>query len=85
MTMTLPKPVSKDCFSEADAAKTLGITIARLHQILDQFVFNEGTRRPANIEFAASDLLLLAYWSRESRNSSEPKPPGNVISIDQHK
>jgi hypothetical protein len=46
-------------------------------------VFNVGTSRPANIEFNASDLLLLSYWSRDSNNGPESRD--NVISIDDYK
>ncbi len=81
--MTLSRPVTQDYYSETEAARALGITIARLHQLLDRYVFNVGTSRPPNIEFTGSDLLLLSYWNRES--TSGPECHDNVISIDNYK
>ena len=82
--MTLSKAVSKDYFSEAEAAKALGITVARLHYLLDHYVFNEGSRRPANIEFTSSELTLLSYWNKESSTTGD-RARDNVIPIDGHK
>ncbi len=82
--MTLAKVVSKDYYSEAEAARVLGISIARLHQLLDQYVFNVGTPRPPNIEFTSGELLLLSYWNKESASTgSETRQ--NVIAIDEYK
>jgi len=81
--MTLSRPITQDYYSETEAAQALGITVGRLHQLLDRYVFNVGTRRPPNIEFTSSDLLLLSYWSRESNAS--PESHDNVISIDDYK
>jgi len=83
--MTLLKVARRDSFSEAEAAQSLGITTFELHQLLDRFIFNEGTPRPANIEFTSSDLLLLAYWNEESNEPAEKKSCSNVISILDHK
>jgi hypothetical protein len=82
--MTLPKAVTNDFYSEVEAARMLGISIARLHQLLDQYVFNVGTRRPLNIEFTGSELLLLSYWNKESP-SSGGEPRQNVVAIDDYK
>ena len=82
--MTLPKLVTKDFYSEAEAAHMLGISIARLHQLLDQYVFNVGCRRPPNIEFTSSELLLLSYWNRESPTSSG-ETHQKVVPIDDYK
>jgi len=82
--MTLAKVVTKEYYSEAEAARVLGISIARLHQLLDHYVFNVGTSRPPNIEFTSSELLLLSYWNKESSSSgTEPRP--NVVAIDNYK
>ena len=51
-------------YSEKEAARELGISVNRLHQILDDNVFNDGTPRPPQMTFQASDLILLAFWSR---------------------
>lgn len=64
----------KDWYTEVEAATALGVTIARLHQLLDQHIFTDGAKRPRSIEFTPSDLLLLSYW-----NSSTDSPPGQVI------
>jgi hypothetical protein len=63
------KPSLKETYTESEAAELVGITIARLHEILDQNVFNEGVRRPPEIEFTSNDLVLLRYWNKS------PKPP----------
>ena len=55
------KTSSNGLYNEAQAAAALGITVGRLHQLLDKHIFPEGSR-PANIEFTASDLILLRYW-----------------------
>ena len=62
----------------------LGISIARLHHLLDQYIFNVGSRRPPDLEFTSSDLLLLSYWNKESP-STGPGSHENVISIDHYK
>ena len=82
--MTLPKVVTKDLYSEAEAAHMLGISIARLHQLLDQYVFNVGSRRPPNIEFTSGELLLLSYWNRESHSATFEAHP-KVVPIDDYK
>ena len=82
--MTLPKLVTKDFYSEAEAARVLGISIARLHQLLDQYIFNVGSRRPPNLEFTSGELLLLAYWNKESPSTS-PESPQKVVPIDEYK
>lgn len=61
----------KDFYSEAEAAAALGISTARLHELLDQYIFTNGTLRPACIQFTASDLLLLNYWSNDSKRSGK--------------
>ncbi|HLI62506.1 MAG TPA: hypothetical protein VKV05_03845 [Terriglobales bacterium] len=76
MSSTLDRTV-KECYSEAEAAEAVGISIARLHQLLDRYIFTGGNRRPATIEFTASDLLLLAYWNNHAARSSR----GRVISM----
>ena len=53
------KRSTKELYSEAEAAAALGISISRLHQLLDQYIFTNGNRRPEAIQFTASDLLLL--------------------------
>lgn len=54
----------KESFTEQDAARILGISLARLHLLLDRNVFNDGTSRPKNIDLTPSDVLLLQFWNR---------------------
>jgi hypothetical protein len=54
----------RDFYSEQEAAAALGISVARLHLLLDKHVFNDGGSRPSNIELTSSDLLLLQFWNR---------------------
>ncbi len=65
---------SRELYSEAEAAAMLGISIARLHELLDRYVFTGDNRRPAAIDFTSSDLLLLAYW-----NNSDERPTANNV------
>jgi hypothetical protein len=53
---------NKHSYSEAEAAKALGTSVAQLDAVLDEYIFNDGTPRPAQLELQASDLLLIAYW-----------------------
>ena len=61
------KRSTKELYSEAEAAAALQISIARLHELLDQYIFTNGTSRPEAIQFTSSDLLLLSYWSNDSK------------------
>jgi hypothetical protein len=45
-----------------------------LHTILDKHIFNDGTPRPANVEFTSSDLLMIAYLV-------EKTPVENVVAM----
>lgn len=65
--MAKAKHSAKDSYSEAEAAAALGINLTRLHQLLDQYIFTNGNSRPAALQFTASDLLLLSYWSKDSK------------------
>jgi len=68
----------KQFYTEPEAAKALGISILRLHRILDEHVFNDGTGRPAEVTFEASDLLLLGFWSRTMPNPKVVRMPRRV-------
>ena len=59
-----PLTLERDHYSEQEAADWLGISVARLHLLLDQNVFNDGTPRPANIELTTPELLLLQFWNK---------------------
>ena len=50
--------------TEAEVSGRLGISVERLHRVLDEHIFNNGERRPAKCLFRSSDLLLISYWLR---------------------
>ncbi len=62
----------------------LGISIATLHQLLDRYIFNVGSRRPPNLEFTSGELLLLSYWNKECSGTSA-EAHQKVIPIDDYK
>ncbi len=68
------KTSAKETYTEAEAAAALGITVARLHQLLDQHIFTTGCERPQSIQFTASDLLLLSYWNEAGVSESRVIP-----------
>jgi len=59
------KHATKQYYSEQDAASSLGITVPALHRLLDRYIFNDGTQRPANMELMLSDLLVLQYFLQQ--------------------
>jgi hypothetical protein len=61
------KRANKELHNEAEAAAALGVSISRLHELLDQYIFTNGSQRPQAIQFTSSDLLLLSYWNNDSR------------------
>lgn len=71
--LTLRKPTNQ-YYSEAEAARSLCITLEALHNILDEHVFNVEHPRPAVLEFTHAELLLLSVWA-------EPERGGNVVSM----
>jgi hypothetical protein len=71
--LTLRKSMNQ-YYSEAEAARTLCITIDALRNILDKHIFNEAHPRPAVLEFTHAELLLLSVWA-------EPERGGNVVAM----
>lgn len=67
--------LNKSQYTETEAAAALGVTVARLHQVLDQNIFTNGTPRPSAIQFTSEDLLLLEYWC------GTPKVKNEVITM----
>ena len=57
-----------DCYSEQEAADALGISVSRLHKLLDENIFNDGTPRPPELRLRAADLVLLEFWDRATGN-----------------
>lgn len=66
---------AKESYSELEAAAMLGISVARLYELLDKYVFTAGNRRPESIDFTASDLLLLRYWNSDAKAT----PPAKIL------
>jgi hypothetical protein len=66
---------SYEMYTEQDAADALGISLSRLHELLDQHIFNDGAPRPAGLTFTTSELLLLSYWQRTELNSKVLRMP----------
>ena len=54
----------KEFYTEVEAAASLGISLQRLHELLDAHIFNDGSARPTGLTFRASDLVLLKFWDR---------------------
>lgn len=73
MTKSL-KP-SKEFYSESEAAGYLNISITRLHSLLDEHIFNDGSPRPDHITFCESDLILLGFWMKSQENPKVVRMP----------
>lgn len=69
------KRYDNDYYSEAEAAQMLGISISRLHMLLDENVFNDGSKRPQDLKLLPSDLLLLEFWNRSTENPKVLRMP----------
>ena len=66
---------AKSIYTEAEAADFLGISLTRLHMILDQNLFNDGGERPPEVMFQATDLVLLRFWNRTMANPKVVRMP----------
>lgn len=73
MTKSL-KP-SKEFYSEMEAADYLNISIVRLHSLLDEYIFNDGTARPEDLSFCEADLVLLGFWMKSQENPKVIRMP----------
>ena len=62
-------------YSEQEAAAILGISVSRLHQLLDENIFNDGSRRPTDLRLRSSDLILLEFWNRTTENPKVIRMP----------
>ncbi len=67
----------KEFYTEQEAAESLGISLQRLHSLLDQHVFHEGLERPAQLNFLTTDLVLLSIWHRDE--------PANIVRMPRRK
>lgn len=66
---------NKEFYSEVEAAQSLGISLTRLHQLLDENLFNDGLSRPENVTFRYSDLVILGFWDRTTPNPKVVRMP----------
>ncbi len=64
-----------ETYSEEEVADLLGISILRLHELLDEHIFNDGTHRPENLTFTNSDVVLLGFWQRTEPNPKVVRMP----------
>lgn len=64
-----------DSYSETEAAHALGISVARLHKLLDENIFNDGSKRPPGLLLRSSDLVLLEFWNRTTENPNILRMP----------
>lgn len=65
----------KEMYSEEEAAAALEMSVDRLHKLLDDNLFNDGSPRPPNLSFRASDLVLLGFWNRTAPNPKVVRMP----------
>ena len=62
-------------YTEQEAAELLGISVSRLHDLLDEHIFNNGTARPSDLTFTNSDVVLLGFWRRTQPNPKVVRMP----------
>ena len=60
------KRSTNEMYNEVEAAVALGISVGRLHELLDQYIFTNGNQRPQALQFTSGDLLLLSYWNNDA-------------------
>lgn len=65
----------KDSYSEIEASKFLGLSVDRLHLLLSENVFNDGSSRPENLTFRPSDLILLEFWNKSMGDKKVVRMP----------
>jgi hypothetical protein len=65
----------KEFYTEAEAAEVLGISVPRLHMLLDAHIFNDGSARPGDLTFTSADLTLLGFWQRTTPNPKVVRMP----------
>jgi hypothetical protein len=69
---TTVKPEKMD-FTEEEVAQQLGISLERLHALLDVNVFNDGSEKPEKISFRPQDLVMISMWHKTT--------PENLLSM----
>jgi hypothetical protein len=73
--MTRPLKPVKEFYTESEAARYLNISLAELHSLLDQYIFNDGHARPENLSFCEADLVLLGFWNHGKGNPKVIRMP----------
>lgn len=66
---------AKSFYTEVEAADALGISLSRLNLLLDENIFNDGSRRPPSMTLQFSDLVLLEFWNRSMANPKVVRMP----------
>jgi hypothetical protein len=72
--LSLKKPI-KQYYTEAEAARTLCISLQALHSILDNHVFTAEHPRPSDLELTHAELLLVSVWATPERDSNVLEMP----------
>ena len=65
----------KEYYSEAEASETLGLSRERLNLLLNENVFNDGSKRPEQLSFRPTDLILIEFWHRTMGDSKVVRMP----------
>jgi hypothetical protein len=66
---------AKEFYTEEEAAEAIGVSVARLHLVLDEHIFNDGSHRPNELTFTPSDITLLSFWHRSTPNPKVVRMP----------
>jgi hypothetical protein len=65
----------KETYSEVEAAEALGISMERLHLLLNENVFNDGSPKPQQLSFRTTDLILIEFWDRTLADNKVVRMP----------
>jgi hypothetical protein len=65
----------KEFYTEQEAAQELGMSVDRLHFLLDSNIFNDGSEKPAQLCFRAKDLIVIGFWDRSTGDSKVVRMP----------
>ena len=76
--MSILKNAKKETYTEVEAAEALNISLSRLRQLLDEYIFNDGRPRPEQVEFRLSDIILLEFWNRSTPSANVVRMPRRI-------
>jgi hypothetical protein len=65
----------KEFYSEMEAAEVLGMSMERLHLLLNENVFNDGSAKPQQLTFRTTDLILIEFWDRTLADNKVVRMP----------